>query len=138
EFAPPCTSLTSSNGTYNSCDTSSSKPIPSLVAQADAGQTFQLSWEAIGGALRYEVDESTDPNFAPATTSTFTVNGTSMSFQHPVTVPTAFYYRVRAFIGCANAFGPNSSPIRIVLAPVTAPANPNVSAPAGSNTLIPI
>jgi uncharacterized repeat protein (TIGR01451 family) len=138
EFDPPCASLTSSNGTYTSCDISSSKPTPSIIAQAEAGQSYQFLWEAVSGALRYEGDESTDPNFATAATQTFTVNGTSMSFQHSVTVPTAFYYRVRAFIGCANAFGPYSTTVRIVLGPVTAPNNPNVSAPTGSNTLIPI
>jgi len=131
-----CPALMSATGTYNSCDISAAKTIPSIVAQSDAGQTYTLFWDAVASATKYEVDEATDVNFTnPTTLSTTT---TSMSFSHPVAVPTAFFYRVRAFIPCANAFGPNSVSVRIVLSPVTALSNPNVSAPSGSDTLIPI
>ena len=65
-------------------------------------------------------------NFSTVTTISATSN--ALSFQHPVSVPTAYFYRVRAFFPCANGFGPNSVSVRIVLSPVTAPANPNVGA----------
>jgi uncharacterized repeat protein (TIGR01451 family) len=136
EFDLSCPSLTSQSGTYTSCDTTSVTPTPSIVAQSDAGQSYRLSWEVVNGATKYEADESTDPDFA--TVTTFNTTSTSFDFQHPASTPTAFFYRVRAFIPCANAFGPNSVSVRIVLSPVTTPANPNVSAPSGSSTMIPI
>jgi len=134
EFAPPCLPLQSATGTFNGCSTATT--IPSIIAQADAGQTFTLSWEDIG-ASSYEADGATDPSFTTNKT-TRTTTGTSLDYQHPVMTPTAFYYRVRGFFPCANGFGPDSVTVRIVLAPITALINPNVSAPAGSTTLIPI
>lgn len=135
EFDPPCTSLTSLTGTFNGCD-ATGKTIPSIVGQADSGQAYDLFWDPVVGATNYEVDEATDVNFANLTTQSTTK--TQLRFQHPVKTPTAFYYRVRAFFVCANAFGSNSVTVRVVLAPITAPGNPNVSAPSGSTTLVPI
>ncbi|HUK33020.1 MAG TPA: DUF11 domain-containing protein [Vicinamibacterales bacterium] len=135
ELAAPCGSLTSQTATFNGCDPSVTTT-PSIVGQADSGQGYDLFWDSVAGATKYEADEADNPSFTNATTQSTT--GTTLHFQHPATTPTAFYYRVRVFIPCANAFGPNSVVVRIVLSPVTSPSNPNVSVPAGNTTLVPI
>src|SRR5712691_4819852 len=61
----------------------------------------------------------------------------SASFQHTVAIATAYFYRVRAFIACANAFGPNSATVQVVLTPVTPPSsNPNQPVPIGTTGLV--
>ncbi|HUK34886.1 MAG TPA: right-handed parallel beta-helix repeat-containing protein, partial [Vicinamibacterales bacterium] len=135
EFDPPCAPLSSAPVTFNGCDTGATT-IPSIYGQLDSAYAYDLTWDPIVGASRYEVDEADNPTFTNATTQTTT--GTALQFQHPVTTPTAFYYRVRGFIDCANAFGHNSVVVRIVLAPITSPGNPNVSIPAGSDKLVSI
>jgi uncharacterized repeat protein (TIGR01451 family) len=132
-----CSPLQSQKATFNGCDTSA-VPLPSLVGEAASGQGYDFSWTAPAATTRVEVDESTDIFFAPASTTTQTTTGNSLHFQHTVNSPTAFYYRVRAFLGCASAFTANSVVMRVVVAPFVAPANPNVSVPVGSKTLVSI
>jgi uncharacterized repeat protein (TIGR01451 family) len=135
EFPSPCVSVQSATGTFNTC--TGAAPIPSLVSEIFTNQTYTLAWKVITGAPQYEVDEALDKNFTQSR-STQTVSTTSALFQHTVTVPTAFFYRVRAFIPCRNSFGPNSETMRIVLALVPSPTapNPNVNVPAGSNRVV--
>src|SRR5262249_24914680 len=137
DFAPPCGPLTSATGNYNSCD-SSLKTIPSIIAAADAGQSYTLQWDQGAGASKYEVDESTTESVAVGTFTTPSANTNSVSDQQTVRATTALVYRVRAFVPCANGLGPNPVSVRIVLSPVTVPSIPNVGEPAGSNPLIPI
>jgi len=132
ELNAPCTSLTSQTAIFNGCDATGTTT-PSIVGQADSGQAYDLLWDAVAGATKFEADEAIDPNFVNFTTQSTT--NTKIRYQHAVTEPTAFYYRVRAFFPCANGFGPNSVTVRVVLAPLTSPANPNVSVPAGNSTL---
>ena len=135
EFAPPCAALQSEIATFNICDTSGTT-IPSLVAESASGEGYDLTFDPITGALRYEVDESIDPNFAPGTFTTQTVTTNSAHYLHSVSVPTAFYYRVRAIYACGT--GANSVTVRVVLAPAVVLTNPNVGAPVGSKVLVPI
>ena len=135
EFPSPCPNVQSATGTFNTC--TGVAPIPSLVSEVFTNQTYALVWKAITGSPRYEVDEALDKFFTQSR-KTQTVTTTSVSFQHTVTVPTAFFYRVRAFIPCTNSFGPYSETMRIVLAlvpPPTAP-NPNINVPVGSNRAV--
>src|SRR5581483_10381710 len=118
--------LTSASG----CDTKLAIPVPSLFSEVASGQTYALSFASLGGA-RFEVDESTDPFFGSNTTTRSTT-ATSLQFQHTVGAPTAFYYRVRAFVVCANAFSGNSTVVRVVVGPAVAPTNPNIAVPVGS------
>ena len=135
EFAPPCGSLQSQTATFNGCSTAEA-PVPSLVAQAASGQGWDLTWPAVGGATGYQVDESTDPLFAPALTTTQTVIATTVHYQHSVNVVTAFYYRVRAVLPCGVTI--NSVVVHVVVAPDTPQINPNVSVPVGNTALVPI
>jgi len=135
DFASPCAPLQSQTATFNACDTSVA-PIPSLVAESTSGQGYDFTFETLLGALRYEAEESTDPNFAPGTVLTQSVTTNIVHYVHSVTVPTAFYYRVRAIYACGP--GANSVTVRVVLAPAIAPTNPNIGVPVGSKGLVPI
>ena len=86
--------------------------------------------------MRYEFDESTDVAFSVATTTTQSVTVPRIHVVHIVTQPTAFYYRVRAIFSCGP--GAYSVTVHVVLAPLTAPENPNVSVPVGNFGLVPI
>jgi hypothetical protein len=130
---PLCPSLQSQSGSLTVCNTTVT-PIPSVVSAVNSGDTFTVQWDSTG-APRYEIDEATEGTFANATTQTVTTP--SASFQHTVTTATAYFYRVRAFIGCANAFGPNSATVQVVLTPVTPPSsNPNQPVPIGTTGLV--
>src|SRR5439155_1294566 len=73
EFAPPCASIQSATGAFNTC--TGVAPIPSLVSEVFTNQTYALTWKAITGAPRYEVDEALDKNFTQSR-STRTVTTT--------------------------------------------------------------
>ncbi len=136
EFAAPCGPLQSQGGSFNGCDNSVA-PLASVVGQAASGQGYDISWNIIGGATRHEIDESTSPDFTPATTRT--ANAPPAHFVHNVNSATAFYYRVRSFIPCANGFSANSLTVRVVLTPLSVVSNnPNVSVPAGNTDLVEI
>ena len=134
-FGGSCTAVPSVNVPIVVCSGNSS-PLLRLVSEAASGQQYKLEWDPIAGATGYEVDESTDANFTVKTTSSLT--GTSLTFQHTATVPTAYYYRARAFLPCIGKLGPNSSTSRVVINPPPSPndPNPNVNVPAGSNTKV--
>lgn len=136
EFQGGC-SLQSQTATFNGCNTAD-PPLPSIVANAVSGQGYDLTFTLAPGTTQAEVQESTDPGFGSGVTTTQTTTSNSVHFQHSVNTPTAFYYRVRALIPCANGFTAFSVTVRIVLAPIVAPTNPNISAPAGNSGLVQI
>jgi uncharacterized repeat protein (TIGR01451 family) len=138
DFAPPCTALQSQPATFNGCDANTDPPIPSLVGEAASGQGYDFLFTSVNGATKYEVDESTDRLFGSAATTTQSTTATSLHFLHTVTNTTAFYYRVRAFLPCLNGFTTNSVTVRVVIAPVIVPTNPNVSVPIGNKQLVPL
>jgi len=98
---PDSQSGTLTNGyTYGAC---AAPATPTLTAPAAAmsGQSYSVSWTATSSDNTYEVQESTDPGFAGA--STTAVTGTSRSFSHTVASATTYYYRVRAKIVCGGS-----------------------------------
>src|SRR5205807_6184053 len=91
-------------------------------------------WTPTDGTTSYELQEAADAAFTnPATT---TLGGTLQSFTKNVSVPTTFFYRVRALAGCNPIPGSFSAtaPIVIVPVPPLGTLNINVPVPAGSKT----
>jgi hypothetical protein len=77
---------------------------PSSVS---SGQTYTISWGSSSMADAYEIQEATSSSFSGA--STFSVSGTSRSFQHSVSTTTTYFYRVRAKRTCGSNSGWSSS-----------------------------
>jgi len=137
-----CGQLQSTVGSFNACNAPVA-PVVSVVADAASGQTYSVTWEAIAGVSKYEVDEATTATFANATTQTVTQppnpNGPFSVAFTKTTLQSAqpFFYRVRAFSACGQKFGPYSIPVRIVILPLTkSNGNSNVNVPFGSNTKV--
>lgn len=64
------------------------------VASVDSGTQYSIAWSLVAAATEYLLQESTDANFASATTTT--VTAPPSTFTHNVTTDTRYYYRVRA------------------------------------------
>ncbi len=111
-------------------------PIVSVVGQTTSAKTYEVQWEPVPGAVRYEIDEATNPEFLGATR--LTVTGNSQAYKHDVIVATAFYYRVRAFANCTNTPGPDSTTVRVVIIPLPPKdqEDPQVNIPAGSEEVV--
>ncbi|MGA8807326.1 MAG: DUF11 domain-containing protein, partial [Thermoanaerobaculia bacterium] len=109
-------------------------PVPSVVGVTTTGQTYNVEWTATEGTTLYELQEAGDAAF----TNPFTiaVPGTSQSFTKNVSVPTTFFYRVRALGGCNATIGSYSAsaPIVIIPVPPLGTLNINIPVPAGSKT----
>lgn len=120
-----CGSTASSTATVT---TNCVAPKPQLSVQPTAPSTssYVVSWTANNAvAFRYDLDESTTPNFTAATTTE--TQTTAMSVTIPakgtaITADTRFYYRVRMdpLCGGLGDFSPTASVL------VTAPPPPNV------------
>lgn len=107
-------------------------PVASVIAQSTAGQTYDVSWNSVPGATRYELEESLESTFRSPVSSTMTT--TARSFTKNVTQGTAFFYRVRAFSACGLA-GAYSPIIRVAVLPVPVPGNDaNITVQVGSTT----
>jgi uncharacterized repeat protein (TIGR01451 family) len=122
--------LRSATGSFNACN-EPPQPVAQAVSEIQTNQTYAIEWDDLG-AVRYEVDESTSPNFASNQTNTNTTTLTRLTFQHTAAVATGYYYRVRGFSACGQKFGPNSETVRVVIAPIPPPDDPNANAPLGS------
>ncbi|HEX2061891.1 MAG TPA: DUF11 domain-containing protein, partial [Thermoanaerobaculia bacterium] len=111
-------------------------PEPRVVGQTTSAKTYDVEWDAVPGAARYEIDEATSADFANATTSI--VESTKKAYKHDVTQATAFYYRVRAFNDCQTLPSANSVTVRVVIVPLPAKDEPQqeVNVPAGSTETI--
>ncbi|HEX8154676.1 MAG TPA: hypothetical protein VF698_16200, partial [Thermoanaerobaculia bacterium] len=107
-------------------------PLPSVVADTQSGQTYTLSWAAVAGAIRYEVDEASNAAFNRAQTQS--VTATSLLITKIVSNAQPFFYRVRAFTACSARPSLDSPAVRIVVQPPPSPTdpNPNSNVPAGS------
>lgn len=110
-------------------------PIARVIGEATSAKTYTVEWDAMSGVVEYEVDEATNAAFTDAVT--FTVNGTSKTFNHEVSEPKAWWYRVRAII-CGGVEGASSLPIRVVIIPLPSKAakNPSINVPAGTTDAI--
>ena len=138
-FAQNCDPVMSACATFtvSSICTVPEAPIVSVVGQTTSAKTYDVQWPAVAGAVRYEIEESTNAEFVGATRQTIT--GTSQAFKHEVgELATAFYYRVRAFAECTTAPGPFSTTVRVVIIPLPPKeqANPQVNVPAGSEEVV--
>ncbi len=94
--------------------------IPSVAGAVPSGVPYVVSWNATTGGGGYEVQEATKPDFSDAVT--LSEPSTSRTFQHTVTTPATFYYRVRPLTcaGSAGSFGPSA---QIVVLPQQAPTS---------------
>jgi uncharacterized repeat protein (TIGR01451 family) len=136
---PNCGTLQSTARSFVACNLSTA-PIVSVVAEALSGQSYAVQWDAVVGSTKYEIDEATNAAFTDATTQTITTTPNSNTLVSIGFTKTAqqsaqpFFYRVRAFSACGQAFGPYSITVRIVIAPLPSKnqTNPNVNIPAGS------
>lgn len=119
----------------NNC-TRPEAPVARVVGQQTSSKTYAVEWDAVPGAVRYEVDEATNAQFTGATTTV--VQGLSHDFKHDVAAAAAFFYRVRAFNDCFAEAGPYSIAVRVVIVPITPDDHPgrNVNIPAGSQELV--
>ena len=137
-----CPVQTSACVTFTTATETSECPIPeaplaSVVGQTTSAKTYELTWEAVPGAVRYEVDEADNEAFNDATTTV--TQDLSLKFKHDADEePLAFYYRVRAFNECGADGGPYSPPVRVVIVPLPSQgqASPSVNVPAGSTEII--
>lgn len=63
-------------------------------------EMYLVSWDAVGGADRYEVEEATVADFSDATGTV--VQTVSVAARHAVEADTMFHYRVRALRDCGE------------------------------------
>ncbi|HEX7830370.1 MAG TPA: hypothetical protein VF787_11980, partial [Thermoanaerobaculia bacterium] len=128
-----CTPFTSAPRTFVVCGDSLEAPAVGAVAETTTGQTYSVSWNQIGAAKQYELQQSNDEGFTAP--QSFTQTETTHAFTKNVATPTPFFYRVRAMQECGSpsAYSPT---VRVVVAPVPSPDTPNfnVNVPAGSTT----
>jgi uncharacterized protein YjdB len=96
--------------------TTPASPQLSGPASADAGVAYVVSWNAVNGATEYLLDESTDPDFAGASSQRLTT--TSATFTHTGS-NVRYFYRVRAHKqadGC-DALSAFSTAISVLINP---------------------
>ncbi|HEV7484976.1 MAG TPA: hypothetical protein VGQ65_04795 [Thermoanaerobaculia bacterium] len=124
---------TSSTASFSVCNPTGT-PVPSVVGVTTTGQTYNVEWTPTEGTTLYELQESADAGF----TNPFTmaVPGTSQAFTKNISVPTTFFYRVRALGGCNATIGSYSAaaPIVIIPVPPLGTLNINIPVPVGSKT----
>jgi hypothetical protein len=127
-----CGSTNSATATITPICTAPSAPEPGVAGQVLSGQSYTVSWEAVPGAGAYDIQESTSPDFAGATTRN--LSGTSTQYVHHLTTPARYYYRVRGIASCDGRVGPFSATasVAIVLPPSGNDIDPNISIPVGS------
>ena len=133
---PGCGEVRSSTATFNVCNPPGI-PVARVVGESTSAKTYEVEWDPVPNAVRYEIDEATNPEFTGA--STRSTQSTSEAYKHDATsVPLAFFYRVRAFTSCTTIPGPHSPVMRVVIVPVPKPTDPNPSLviPAGSQEVV--
>jgi uncharacterized repeat protein (TIGR01451 family) len=128
--AQACVPTTSAARSFTVCNLLAA-PVASVVGESTTGQTYTVQWTAVGEALGYEVQESSDNTFTNVTS--FNVNDVSKAFTKNAQVATPFFYRVRATSNCAQP-GTFSQPASVVVIPLPKPGDPNinVNVPNGS------
>jgi uncharacterized repeat protein (TIGR01451 family) len=124
---------TSTSASFSVCNAPGT-PLPSVVGVTTTGQTYNVEWTPAEGTTLYELQEAGDAGFTNPTTTS--VAGTSQPFTKNISVPTAFFYRVRALAGCSPIAGSFSAaaPIVIIPVPPLGTLNINIPMPAGSKT----
>ena len=113
--------------------------IPQISApgSVQSGIRYLVTWTEVDqpGAT-YEIQESTTPDFSTNVTTRI-VAGLSTDFQHVVTEPTAYYYRVRA-VSCQGSPGTFSGIARTIVVPPAPPESTKFElvAPLGTTSLL--
>ncbi|HVG24090.1 MAG TPA: hypothetical protein VND45_08060 [Thermoanaerobaculia bacterium] len=88
------------------------RPDAQVVGRALSGTTYNVRWEPVPRAARYEVQESTTADFANA--QTFLTYTPFRAFSHTVSgAPVQYFYRVRALSSCNDAPGPFSDVVDV-------------------------
>ena len=128
--APACVPTTSAALPFTVCNVLAA-PVASVVGESTTGQTYTVQWTAVGDAVGYELQESSDNTFANVTT--FNVNDVSKAFTKNAQNATPFFYRIRATSSCGQP-GTFSQTVSVVVIPLPNPADPNinVNVPNGS------
>ncbi|HYC59688.1 MAG TPA: hypothetical protein VEK79_08985 [Thermoanaerobaculia bacterium] len=104
------------------------KPEARVVGQALSNTTYRLRWTPQANVQFYEVQESTTPDFANATT--FTTANPVLAFVHEVNnAPLQYLYRVRAISDCSEDRGPYSDIVGVLVVP---PRTSNASTEIGT------
>lgn len=91
-------------------------PTAWVVGQAMSNTKYRVRWTPLPNVGLYEIQESTTPDFANATTHTTT--STAMVFSHEAaTSPVQYLYRVRGVSNCSDARGTYSDAIGVFIMP---------------------
>lgn len=88
--------------------------VPVVAGAAPSTIPYVVQWNATGDGGPYVIDESTLPDFSVV--STVNEPSTSHVFQHTVSTPTTYYYRVRPLI-CGGSPGTSGPRTQIVILP---------------------
>lgn len=139
---PGCPVIASSSGVFfvkeaETCDVPAA-PELRAVLEAKSGIDYRVAWTAVSNAASYEIQESPTADFKSSESSTSTK--VSAIFNHVVTSPTRFHYRVRALGACTEQTGPYSQVVSVIVTPKevdNAPAVDSVS-PLEANGMITI
>lgn len=110
-------------GPSTTCD-SPNRPVAHVAAQVLSGTEYKVRWTGVANAGVYELQESTSPSFANATT--ITVTGVSWATTHTATTaPVPYFYRVRAVSACSDDKSPFSRIVGIRIIPPNTVATRN-------------
>ncbi len=85
--------------------------IPTAPGAVASGTFYSVIWNSTSSTAGHEIQEATKPDFSDAVTFTEPTS-ISRSFQHNVTTPTTYYYRVRP-VSCSlgTSFGPTAQTV---------------------------
>ena len=92
------------------------KPTAKVIGQVQSGASFTVRWTPLVNAGHYELQESTDSEFAHSTT--YTETEFSHTFTYTVTAPTQYRYRVRGVSACSDESGPWSDFVGVFVMPL--------------------
>lgn len=108
------------------------KPEAQVLGQVLSGTPYRVRWSPLANVARYELQESTSPDFAnPLTT---VVDGLSNTLVHQVSGdPVKYFYRVRGLSECNDSAGPYSG---IVSTVVVNAAAANASVELGESSVV--
>ena len=106
------------------------RPTAKAPAQVASGTPYLVRWSPVDNATSFELKEATNVDFTSPATQTIT--GFSATFQHTiVSLPTRFYYRVRALSDCDDSKSRFSRTVSVVVLPQTANTTRHTSAEVG-------
>jgi hypothetical protein len=117
-LANGCSSRRSAVGAFEAASSPCATPFaPSVAAPGSMpdGVPYSIRWTPLANVEQYEIIESTDG----VTAKLSTVKDVVFTFQHAVTKPTRFFYRVRGLSTCGTEPGPFSADSSVVVTPAS-------------------